>query len=188
MKRTEEYKFMKEAFKDIPRHKVATNNGGFIMTLFYTKYNFERYCLRFSEIENYELASADNFNGWHCHHRLEKDYTREELIKNNLYFNRPPEELIFLTRENHQKIHSEYNTEKGFYPAKGHHWNMPEDFCKKKSELLKNLIWVNNGVINKRVLQNHIPDGFVKGKIKGGKSKLKGRKWYINAEGKRYWK
>lgn len=40
MIRTEEYKFMKEAFKDIPRHKVATNNGGFIMTLFYTKYNF----------------------------------------------------------------------------------------------------------------------------------------------------
>ena len=23
------------------------------------------------QIENYELAKADDFKGWHCHHRLE---------------------------------------------------------------------------------------------------------------------
>ena len=63
-------------------------------------------------IENYELAKADNFIGWDCHHRLELHpdgslrFTRESLKKLDLYVNRPASELIFLTHSEHARIHS----------------------------------------------------------------------------------
>lgn len=63
-------------------------------------------------IENYELAKADNFNGWCIHHRLEcvetgaeVNCSREALIDLNLYYNRPASELMFLTSSEHQKLH-----------------------------------------------------------------------------------
>ena len=31
----------------------------------------KRYCKDYENIENYDKALADNFKGWHCHHRLE---------------------------------------------------------------------------------------------------------------------
>ena len=188
MTRKDECQYMKKAFENTPRHKVFTHNNGFVMALFYTKYHFEPYCMEFKKIENYEKALIDNFKGWHCHHRLEKDYTREELIKKNLYYNRPPEELIFLTNKDHQILHSQYNIKKGFLPAKGHHWNLPKEFSDNTSKRIKNLVWVNNGSINKRVLQNDIPNGFVLGRIKKQyTSSLKGKKWKINPDGKRCW-
>ena len=69
--------------------------------------NYKDYCPeRYTEIENYELAKADNFKGWECHHRLgEHCFSREELIKFDLYLNRTPAELIFLTTGDHSKIH-----------------------------------------------------------------------------------
>ena len=189
MNGAEEYKFMKKAFEQTPRHRVSTKNNGFIMALFYTKYYFERYCLRYSEIENYNLALADNFKDWHCHHKLEEYYTREELILKEMYYNRPPEELIFLTKKEHQKLHCKYNKEKGFFPSKGHHWKMPRESVVKHTEMIKNSIWVNNGIINKRVPKNNIPIGFIKGRIKNFNKNLhKGKTWIINAEGKREWK
>ena len=61
-------------------------------------------------IENYDLAKADNFKGWDIHHKLEihDDYinSKEELIMMNLYYNRPPEELIWLKRGEHQILHN----------------------------------------------------------------------------------
>ena len=62
---------------------------------------YSRYCKDFKLIENYELAKADNFKGWVCHHRLENMFTAEELQKMNLYFNVKPGELIFIKREDH---------------------------------------------------------------------------------------
>lgn len=69
------------------------------------------YSKDYEHIENYDKAKADNFKGWHCHHRLELHpdgsirFTRESLIKLDLYINRPANELIFLTREEHNKLH-----------------------------------------------------------------------------------
>lgn len=67
----------------------------------------------FELIENYELAKNDNFKGWHIHHRLEihDDYinSMDDLIMMNLYYNRPPEELIFLTKSEHMKLHRRSN-------------------------------------------------------------------------------
>lgn len=62
-------------------------------------------------IENYESANADNFDGWDIHHRLElhPDYsvrfTRNSLIKLDLYYNRPPSELIWLKHSEHMRMH-----------------------------------------------------------------------------------
>lgn len=74
-------------------------------------------CEDLSKIENYEKAKADKDNMWCIHHRLETHYedgtprkdgdflSIEDLKERNLYFNRPASELIFLTEENHKKLH-----------------------------------------------------------------------------------
>ncbi len=65
-----------------------------------------------SKIENYELAKADNFVGWECHHRLELTldgehaHSREDLKRMNMYYNRPYFELIYLRRTEHCKLHT----------------------------------------------------------------------------------
>lgn len=75
--------------------------------------NAELYCCEdISRIENYELAKADNFKGWCIHHRLELvstgavvDSTMQDLIDWGIYYNRPADELIFLTKTEHNHIH-----------------------------------------------------------------------------------
>lgn len=67
------------------------------------------------QIENYELAKKDNFNGWCIHHRLEThnsdgekrlvNLTRAELKTLDMYYNRPASELVFLTNSDHMKLH-----------------------------------------------------------------------------------
>jgi hypothetical protein len=75
------------------------------------KNRWEIYSKDYTNIENYELAKADNFKGWHCHHRLELHpdgsirFSRNSLIKLNLYINRPASELIFLRASEHTKLH-----------------------------------------------------------------------------------
>lgn len=75
-----------------------------------------KYCCEdISKIENYELAKKDNFKGWACHHRLETytsegerrlvDISKEELKALGMYYHRPSEELIYLTKSEHQKLH-----------------------------------------------------------------------------------
>lgn len=63
-----------------------------------------------SMIENYEKAINDMTQTWHCHHRLETfdgERTRPSryLMMVNMYYNRPADELIFLTPSEHQRIH-----------------------------------------------------------------------------------
>lgn len=64
---------------------------------------------RIDLIENYELAAKDNFEGWHIHHRMEiyDDYinSKKHLKMMNLYYNRPPAELIWLRHSEHTRIH-----------------------------------------------------------------------------------
>ena len=68
---------------------------------------FIKFCPEhYKEIENYELAKADNFKGWVCHHRNGEEFSKEWLINNNMYYNRSdPHEFKFVTREEHNKIH-----------------------------------------------------------------------------------
>lgn len=78
-------------------------------------HKFERYCKDYENIENYDKALADNFKGWDCHHRLQTwtsdgerrpvDITAAELIALGMYYNRPADELIFLTESEHNNLH-----------------------------------------------------------------------------------
>lgn len=77
--------------------------------------NCKRFCSNIENVENYDKALADNFEGWECHHRLEThtsdgerreiDLLAEELIALGMYYNRPSEELIFLKKEEHVSLH-----------------------------------------------------------------------------------
>ena len=61
------------------------------------------------KIENYELAINDKSQMWECHHKAEilpcGRFSRNDLKKFNLYFNRSANELIFLTSNEHRKLH-----------------------------------------------------------------------------------
>lgn len=67
-------------------------------------------CDDLSLIENYDKAINDETQIWDCHHKLEIELnlSRDELKEKDLYYNRPASELIFLTHEEHQRIHKTY--------------------------------------------------------------------------------
>lgn len=67
-----------------------------------------------SLIENYDRAINDD-KMWDCHHRLEthdeqgnirqEALTIEDLKAQDLYYDRPADELIFMTRSEHMALH-----------------------------------------------------------------------------------
>ncbi len=85
----------------------------------------KKVCKDYSRIENYEKAINDKTQTWHCHHRLEThnsdgerrlvDITAEELKALGMYYDRPADELIFLTSPEHTKLHMVRN-----HYSKGH--------------------------------------------------------------------
>ena len=93
-------------------------------------------------IENYDKVIADTTQTWLCHHRLEThnsdgerrlvDIEAEELIALGMYFDRPPEELIFMTELEHKRLHnvgkpkpkSEETRRKLSEAKKGKHWKL----------------------------------------------------------------
>lgn len=76
--------------------------------------SYKQYCKDYENIENYQKALADNFNGWEVHHRLEThssdgqrrivDITAAELKALGMYYNRPASELIFLRKGEHSSL------------------------------------------------------------------------------------
>lgn len=105
------------------------------------KHIIKLYCKDYENIENYEKAKAENFVGWHCHHRLQTwtldgerrdvDVSRKELKALGLYYNRPAEELIFLTAAEHMSLHNKGKTS----PRKGK--KLSEETRNKISETLR---------------------------------------------------
>lgn len=97
-----------------------------------------RYCNNVEKIENYESAKKDDFKGWTCHHRLEThtsdgdrrlvDISREELKALDIYYHRPPEELIFMITGDHLRLHRKG----GPGPNRGKHFS--EDHKRKMAE------------------------------------------------------
>ena len=166
------------------------------------KHSFEKYCTEPEKIENYEKALADNFKGWHCHHRLQTwtsdgerrliDITMEELKALDMYYNRPAEELIFMTDEEHGMLHNKgkhIREDNPFYgkrhsektrkqmsvahkgkpgPNKGKHlseeWKNKIGEASRGNTATKGMHWYNNGKINKVCYE--CPDGFVPGMLK----------------------
>lgn len=82
-----------------------------------SKHTILLYCKDYEKIENYEQAINDETQTWHCHHRLETHFSdgterpikaqlkATELIALNMYYDRPPEEFIFLTNSEHRRLH-----------------------------------------------------------------------------------
>ena len=118
------------------------------------KYNFEKYCKDYENIENYQKAKADDFKNWEVHHRLEThnsdgerrlvDITRKELQALGMYWHRPSSELIFLAKSEHRSLHkpSEETKKKIGAAQKGRqcYWkgkNLSEEAKKKISEANK---------------------------------------------------
>jgi hypothetical protein len=81
----------------------------------------ERYAIggRIDLVENYDKAKADNFKGWHIHHKDEIRIlpsgmivirTKEELIENERYYDCPPNELIWMRQSEHVALHNKFRT------------------------------------------------------------------------------
>ena len=150
------------------------------------KYNFEKYCKDYEKIENYEKAKAVNFKGWHCHHRLEThnsdgkrrevDISQKELKALRMYYNRPPEELVFLTESEHNafgkgKKRSEETKKKIREANKG----------KKLSEETKKKI----GAANKGKKCSEETKKKIREANKGN-TYVRGRHWYNNGKENKY--
>lgn len=98
-------------------------------------------CKDYQNIENYDKAIDDTTQTWECHHRLETHFSDgsqkpvsgylsyKELIALGMYWNRPAEEFMFLTRAEHNSLHKTNNN-----GLKGH----------KHSEETKNKISQNS--------------------------------------------
>lgn len=156
---------------------------------------YAKYTSEIERVENYELALKDNFKGWNCHHRLEThnsdgerrlvDITRKELIALRMYYDRPPEELIFLTVFDHVSLHHKGKSS----PRLGK--KTPEETKRKISEANRGK---NKGkhcteeVKNKisEALKGHPVSEETKKKIseakKGRICNNKGTKWFNNGE------
>lgn len=78
------------------------------------KHNWKKYCSDPLElIENYRTAEAEGFKGWCLHHRREIENdgstkTVQELIEKGMYLNIPADELVFMTNEDHRKLHGKH--------------------------------------------------------------------------------
>lgn len=65
-----------------------------------------------TKIKNYNEAINDKNNIWHCHHILELTLDNEpalsvkDLMRMNMYYNRPYFELIFLKPKDHHSLHN----------------------------------------------------------------------------------
>lgn len=76
----------------------------------------KQYCRdNFEKIENYDLAINDKENVWEIHHKLELTldgnlaHSKSDLIRLNMYYNRPYYELILLTQADHARLHGKVN-------------------------------------------------------------------------------
>lgn len=160
------------------------------------------FCDRPDLIENYDKAIADKSQTWHCHHRMELvvtgavvDSSIQDLKDWGLYYNRPADELIFLTPAEHEALH---HTGKAYMKGrklsdehraaiskgmkgkgtwiKGHTpWNKGISIGKKPehAEKMKLKKWFNNGEIS--VMRETCPEGFVAGRIYIRKERIQSR-------------
>ena len=124
----------------------------------------KRYCKDdISKIENYEKAVNDNTQVYEIHHRNELTldgkfaHTKEDLIRINMYYDRPCNELIFLTKAEHTSLHMKVrpwssveiqNRSKSSLGKKNPFYGKThsDEFRKNHSKLLKGKTWkVING-------------------------------------------
>lgn len=154
--------------------------------------SFEGYCDNIEDVENYEQAKADNFKGWVCHHRLELiatggvcDVDRQDLIDWGIYCHRPADELIFLTRKEHNSLHhkgkhlSEELKRKHSEAMKGKHWKLSEEARINHSEAMKGKNTWTKGRHHSEETKKKMSES-----AKGNTPSIKGMHWKL-VDGKR---
>ena len=169
--------------------------------------NFEKYCTEPENIENYDKAKKNNFKGWDCHHRLETHnsdgerrlvgITKKELIALGIYYNRPAEELIFLTSREHSRLHRKgkclsEETRNKMREAKQ---NISEETRKKMSEAKQNISEETRNKMReakkgkhrseetrKKIREAHKGKKFSEETKKKLSEARKGRHWYNNGK------
>lgn len=130
-------------------------------------YNAKNFCCEdISLIENYDKMLADTTQRWCCHHRREisEHKTRNQLIAEGHYYNRPASELIFMTEFDHKSLHMSLRNklQKGVSLSDEHKQHISE--AVKGNTNVRGMHWFNNGV--KQVLARECPEGYEPGRLK----------------------
>lgn len=69
----------------------------------------KRYCREpIENIRGYEEA-LNSKEKYDCHHINELTFSKPQLIKMNMYYNRPASELVLMTSSEHSKLHRKHN-------------------------------------------------------------------------------
>lgn len=132
-------------------------------------------CKNYNLVENYMQARFDKENKWELHHRRETDEnkSRQQLIDEGKYYDVEPEELIFLTREEHNKLHHTgkmHSAEARKKISDRTKEMMTEEVCKRVRENTRKAMskqkwyWWNNGIECTRC-ENCPGEGFVRGRL-----------------------
>lgn len=124
------------------------------------EYRAKKYCKDdISKIENYQEAISDEHEVWDIHHRRETDegISGKELIRRKEYFWRHADELIFLKRIDHNKLHR-----LGSHHCEKTKKKMSEAQSGEKSYFFGKHWW-NNGTEN--VFAENCPPGFRPGRL-----------------------
>ena len=161
------------------------------------EHKVKQYCREdISLIENYDKAISDSTQTWQCHHKAEilpcGRFSRDDLNKYNLLYNRSANELIFLTEFEHKCLHKNHLGKKHTAETKlkislskrgrpsgrkgAHH---TEDAKMKISvglsgrrlseehkAKLKNKVWANNGIVSKMFDRDFVPPNWTLGRIR----------------------
>lgn len=71
-------------------------------------YQLKKYCKDYKNIENYTEALSSPLR-YDLHHKREisENKSKKDLIADNLYYDRPASELIFLEEKEHIRLHKE---------------------------------------------------------------------------------
>lgn len=103
-------------------------------------YRVKEYCCGdISKIENYDEAINSN-QTWDCHHRLELIKTGavvnssiQDLKDWGIYYNRPSDELIFLPKSEHMRLHMLYGDKRNHAVPFEHNYFHTHKFCGKEN-------------------------------------------------------
>lgn len=98
------------------------------------------FCRNFQLAENYELAKADKTKVWQLHHKKEEFYSAEELQALNMYYDVPPEDVVFVKR-------------KGNEDPTCHFWWPHKAIGKHPNSRHKGKCWWTNGSVNVRAFE-----------------------------------
>ena len=161
-------------------------------------YRASKYCCEdITLIENYDKAIADTTQTWQIHHRDEIRTlpsgvivyrTQQELIENGRYYNCPANELIFLTKSVHCKLHMKYRPKLSdeVYKkvvrtrfANGNRWHSEETKKKLSNSHKGKPSWNKGKHYTCPAISKALTGGHLSNETKQNMSKSRvGRKWY----------